>query len=572
MKIAKGIAASPGVAIGRAVIWKKQRPTVYARALAGADVEAELVRLRSARSKALVQLGVLGERTKREVGAKEAEIFEAHANIVEDPSFLSEVENAILSEKINAELAVHKIVEKLISSFGEQRFTARLVADLLDVRDRLIAILSGQDYHALQELKEDAVLVSFDLGPFDVASLDKKRVLALVTERGGATSHMAILARALGIPASVGVGGVTSYVNPDDLLIVDGTEGTVILNPDPATIERFEYVRKKSFIAPQELSELKDLSAETVDRRRVQLLANIGVPEEAPLALQFGADGIGLFRTEFSYIGKTGAPSVEELSKAYRTVASQMAGRRVNVRTLDVGGDKPLPYIPTPKEENPFLGWRGLRVSLERPELFKMQLEAVLRGSAFGNLGIMFPMISTLDELRQAKSTVGEVKRELRESGVPFKEDIEIGMMVETPAAAILADLLAKETDFFSIGTNDLTQYVPAADRTNEKVSYLFDGLDPTVLRLIKNVIESGHREGRSVAMCGELAGDPVATPILLGLGLDEFSISPSGIPLVKKIVRSLSYSEARKTATEALTKSTAKEVREVGKGVLKLL
>jgi phosphotransferase system enzyme I (PtsI) len=568
MKIITGIGASPGMAMGRAVAWEKKKTQVPARTVTEDEINAEIARFRSAVRTAINQLNNLKERAGRDAGQKEARIFDAHAGIVEDPAFLSNVEEAIRSERTCAEYAVQKTVDKLTESFRKQRFSTRIVADLTDVRDRLISILTSQGALGL-ELRQEAVVASSDLSPSDTALLDRKLVLALVTERGGVTSHTAILARAMGIPAVVAVGGLMSEVHEGDMVIVDGIEGTVILNPDAPTIERYQGARERFLKVRKEQNALRGLPAMTVDGHRVALLANIGSPEEASLVINFDADGVGLLRSEFSYMERTNAPTAEELFKAYRSVAEQVQGKKVVVRTLDIGGDKPLPYFPMPEERNPFLGYRGVRVSLARPELFKVQLEGVLRASPYGNLEIMVPMISTLEEVRQTHVLLEEVKDELRQQSVPFKDDVKLGIMVETPSAAVLADLLAKEVDFFSIGTNDLTQYVLAADRTCDDVAYLFDGLDPAVLRLVKNVIDAGHREGIKVAMCGELAADPVAAPILLGLGLDEFSIYPAGIPVIKKVLRSFSFNEAQQMALKVLSKPTAKEIRSLGRAAL---
>jgi len=568
MKIFTGIGASPGIAIGRAITWEKKKTHVVARIVAENEIEAEIARFRSAVRDAVSQLSNLRERAGRDAGEKEAAIFDAHANIVEDPTFLSNVEESIRSERASAEYAVQKTIDKLAESFGKQRFSSRILTDLSDVRDRFISILTSQEALRL-ELQQEAVIASSDLSPSDTALLDRKLVLALVTERGGIASHTAILARAMGIPAVVAVDHLMSDVREGVMVIVDGIEGTVILNPDAPTVEKFQGAREKFLMVQKERNALRGLPAVTVDGHQVALLANIGSPEEAPLVINFDADGVGLLRSEFSFMERTNPPTAEELFKAYRLVAEQMHGKKVVVRTLDIGGDKPLPYFPMPDEENPFLGCRGVRVSLARPELFKVQLEGILRASAFGNLEIMVPMVSTLQEVRQTRALFEEVKEELRQHSVPFKDNVKLGIMVETPSAAVIADLLAKEVDFFSIGTNDLTQYVLAADRTSDNVAYLFDGLDPAVLRLVKNVIDSGHREGIKVAMCGELAADPVAAPILLGLGLDEFSMYPAGIPVIKKVLRSLSFNEASQMATEALSKPTAKEIRTIGRVAL---
>lgn len=567
MKIVTGIGASPGIAIGKVIIWEKNKSTVPAESIPEDQIEAEITRFKLAVRKAVTQLSGLRERAGREAGEREAAIFDAHAGIVEDPSFLMQVEEAIRSQRNTAEYAVQKTVDKLVESFRKTRSSRRIVADLSDVKDTLISILMNREAQTL-ELRQEGIIASLDLTPSDTALLDRKMVLALVTERGGITSHTAILARAMGIPAVVAVNGLMSHVREGDMVIVDGIEGAVILKPDTPTVEKFYNAREKFLKVRKEQDTLIDLPAVTIDGHQVTLLANIGSPEEASLVVNFGANGVGLLRTEFSYMERTSAPTVEELFNAYRSVADQVQGRKVVVRTLDIGGDKPLAYLPVRTEQNPFLGSRGVRVSLAQRELFKAQLEGVLRASAYGNLEVMVPMVSTVEEVRQTRALIEEVKEGLLNQNIPFK-DVKLGIMVETPSAAIIADLLAKEVDFFSIGTNDLTQYVLAADRTCDDVAYLFDGLDPAVLRLVKNVIDSGHREGIQVAMCGELAADPVAAPILLGLGLDEFSIYPAGIPVIKKVLRALSFAEARQLASDMLDRPTAKEIRRFGREAL---
>jgi phosphotransferase system enzyme I (PtsI) len=564
----KGIAASPGVAIGKAIIYKKGEVMVQPHEIT--NFEEELERFRKAVEVSKKQLKEAQDKTAREIGESEAKIFQAQSLILEDPSLIREVTKSI-EEKVNAETAVRRFIEKYVAIFKtmENAYIKARAADIQDVGDRIVNNLLGISVNPLAGLQSKAIIITRDLSPSDTAQMNKELVLGFATDAGGLTSHTAIMARALGIPAVVGLGNVVENVKTGDDLIIDGTAGIVIINPTNEKIAQYEKEKTQYDLRQKEFDSAKYYAAETTDGRKVEVAANVGSPEEMDIALSYGAEGIGLFRTEFSYLNRDSLPTEEELFKLYKKAAEIMKEKTVIIRTLDVGGDKYLPYLKMPQETNPFLGWRGIRICLSNPDLFKTQLRAIFRASAFGNLKIMFPMISSVEEVQAAKKLCDEIKDELATQGVPYKKDTEIGIMIETPSAAVTSDLLAKEVGFFSIGTNDLIQYSMAVDRTNEKVAYLYEPLHPSVLRLVKSAIENAHKANKWIGMCGEMAGDPLCVPILIGLGLDELSVAAFSIPKVKKIVRSVSCAEAKKIARKALGLNTANEVRNFAKDIL---
>ena len=423
---------------------------------------------------------------------------------------------------------------------------------------------------SLTNLKEKVIIIAYDLSPSDTAVMHKKNVIGFATDIGGRTSHTAIMAKSLEIPAVVGLERVTSVVRNGKTVIVDGNRGLFIAEPSKRTLDRYTAQKKRYEKLEKELSTLKNLPCETLDGHRVELSANIELPEEVPSVLKHGADGIGLYRSEYLYINRVDLPNEEDQFRAYKEVARKMGSRRVIIRTLDIGGDKFLSQLEIPREMNPFMGWRAIRFCLARPEIFKMQLRAILRASTFGNLKIMYPMISGVEEIRQANAILEEVKSDLKKRKIPFDRNIEVGAMIEIPSAALTSDILAKEVDFFSIGTNDLIQYALAVDRVNEKIAYLYEPAHPAVLRLIRDVIHNGHKNGIWVGMCGEMAGDPALVLILLGMGLDEFSTSPILLPEIKKIIRAFTLKEAKKMAEKALTFGTGKEIAQFAGDVLR--
>jgi phosphotransferase system enzyme I (PtsI) len=571
----KGIAASPGIEIGKAYVLKEQKVTINRENIADNMVEKEIKRIEEAIAKSKDQLEKIKEKAERELGQDKAEIFGAHLMVLEDPVFLDEIKAKIRETRITAENAVSIVSQNYIEMFNnmEDEYLKERAADVKDVSDRIIKNILGVPIETLADISEKVIVIAKDLTPSDTAQMNKQKVLAFATDMGGRTSHTAIMARSLEIPAVVGLVDISGQAAAGDVIIVDGNKGVVYINPDEKTLKEYEKLKQDYIKYRQELKQLKDLPGETRDRaRRVELSANIGTPKDVKGALENGAEGVGLYRTEFLYMDRENLPSEEEQFKAYKEVAESMAPRPIIIRTLDIGGDKKLPYLEMPDELNPFLGWRAIRMCLDRPHILKTQLRAILRASHYGNLKIMYPMVSRAEEIRKANAILEEARQELRAEGIPFDENLEVGIMVEIPSAAVIADILAKEVDFFSIGTNDLIQYTLAVDRMNEHISILYEPLHPAVLRLIKNVIDASHKAGKWTGMCGEMAGDVTAAPILLGMGLDEFSMSASSIPQVKKIIRSLSYDEAKQIAEKALSLERPEEIREMVEGVIQKL
>ncbi|MEQ2130434.1 phosphoenolpyruvate--protein phosphotransferase [Caldanaerobacter subterraneus KAk] len=568
----KGVAASPGIAIGKAFLYTKEKVTINVEKIEESKVEEEIAKFRKALEVTQEEIKKIKEKALEEFGKEKAEIFEAHLMLTSDPELIEGVENMIKTELVTADNAVNKVIEQnasVMESLNDEYLRERAV-DLRDVGNRIIENLLGVKSVNLSDLEEEVVVIARDLTPSDTATMKKEMVLGFATDVGGRTSHTAIMARSLEIPAVVGLGNVTSQVKAGDLVIVDGLEGIVIVNPDEKTVEDYKSKKESYEKKVERLKQLKDLPAETPDGKKVMLAANIGTPKDIASALANGAEGVGLFRTEFLYMDRTNLPSEEEQFEAYKEVVEKMGGRPVTIRTLDIGGDKELPYLGMPKEMNPFLGYRAIRLCLDRPDIFKTQLRAILRASAYGNVQIMYPMISSVEEVRKANSILEEVKAELDREGVKYDKEIKVGIMVEIPSAALTADILAKEVDFFSIGTNDLTQYTLAVDRMNEHVKEYYQPFHPAILRLVKMVIDAAHKEGKFAAMCGEMAGDPLAAVILLGLGLDEFSMSATSIPEIKNIIRNVEYEKAKEIAEKALNMSEAKEIQKMMEEVIK--
>ncbi|OCL25685.1 phosphoenolpyruvate--protein phosphotransferase [Orenia metallireducens] len=555
-----GTAASPGIAIGKVLILEEENLDYQKKTVE--DVEGEKARLHDALERSKEQLQAIKDKVEREMGNDKAEIFQAHLLVLADPELISAVENKIANEKINAEAALDATVEQFATLFAnmDNDYMKERASDIRDVGSRILKNLLGIDSVNLAQLDEEVILIADDLTPSDTAQVNKDKVLGFATKIGGRTSHTAIMARSLELPAVVGVSEILDIVENGDQIIVDGVDGDIIINPTEDQLASYknkaeEYEQRKA-----RLAELKDLAGETKDGHRVELVANIGTPKDVKGALVNGAEGIGLFRSEFLYMDRDSFPTEEEQFAAYKEVAEKMDGPVV-IRTLDIGGDKELSYLDLPKEMNPFLGYRAIRICLDRIDIFKTQLRAILRASAYGQVKIMYPMISALEQLRAANEILEEVKAELKAENIDFDENLEVGMMIEIPAAAMIADILAKETDFFSIGTNDLIQYTTATDRMNENISHLYQPFHPALLRLIKRVVEAAHAEGNWAGMCGEMAGDKRLTPYLLGIGLDEFSMSAVSIPEVKDGIRNMSLEEAKEIAQKALTFSTAEEV-----------
>ncbi|WP_304458777.1 phosphoenolpyruvate--protein phosphotransferase [Alicyclobacillus sendaiensis] len=563
----RGVAASDGVAVAKAFVLDASEPSV--ERVEVADPEAEWARVEGAIAAAKEELESLRRTALDKLGESEAQLFVAHAQMLEDPELTGQIRQAIEAERVNAEWAVKSVIDTLVGLFDalDDEYMRQRAADVRDVGSRLLRHLQGGAGTSLAELAEPVVLVARDLAPSDTVQLNPALVRAFVTDIGGRTSHTAIMARSLGIPAVVGLGDITARVESGQVLAVDGTEGLVVVQPDENELRRFSAQVEKQQGERARLAALRDAESVTPDGRRVEIAGNIGTPAEVAQVLAQGGEGIGLFRSEFLYMNRDTAPTEEEQFAAYKEVAEAMQGRPVIVRTLDVGGDKSIPYLGLPREDNPFLGYRAIRVCLDQKELFAAQLRAILRASHYGKLRVMFPMIATVEEMRAAKRELEAAKQALRAEGVPFDEEMEVGIMIEIPAAAVMADRLAKEVDFFSIGTNDLVQYALACDRLNERISHLYQPLNPSVLRLVKMVIDGAHAAGKWVGMCGELAGDPRATAILLGLGLDEFSMSAGSILQVRDVVRNTRYEDAKALAARALEADTEADVLRLVQG-----
>ncbi|MDI3476668.1 MAG: phosphoenolpyruvate-protein phosphotransferase system enzyme [Thermoanaerobacterium sp.] len=567
----KGVAASPGIAIGKVFLYTKKFAEINTRNIDESMVKDEIAKFENALKLTKEQIEKIKEKTEKEFGKDKAEIFEAHLMLANDPELYDSVINMIKTEHVTADNAVNNVIEQhasMMESLDDKYLKERAV-DLRDVGSRIINNLLGIVNVNLSELDEDVIIIAKDLTPSDTATMKKERVLGFATDVGGRTSHTAIMARSLEIPAVVGTGNITQNVAGGETAIVDGNEGIVIINPSDDILKEYEDKLNKYKIKIEKLKELKDLPAVTTDGKQSMLVANIGTPKDVDGALKNGAEGIGLFRTEFLYMNRNDFPSEEEQFEAYKYVAEKMNGKPVTIRTLDIGGDKKLPYLNMPDEMNPFLGYRAIRLCLDEQEMFKTQLRALLRASAYGNILIMYPMISSVVEVRKANAILNEVKEELDAKGIKYDKNIKVGIMVEIPSAAVTADILAKEVDFFSIGTNDLCQYTLAVDRMNERIKDYYKPFNPAILRLIKNVIDASHKEGIFTAMCGEMAGDPLTTVILLGLGLDEFSMSASSIPNIKNIIRNVSYEKAKEFTEMVLNMSTPDEIEDASRKIL---
>ncbi len=562
----KGVGVSPGIAIGRAVIVEKRVASVYRVPVREEEVASEVTRFMEALEKTRDELLLLKQKVSRSMGDEYAQIFEAHAMIVGDPSFADKVAQKIEEEKVNAEWALAEVQEELqarFASFSDDYLRER-VTDVKDVAERVLVNLQGIVHHDLSEIAHDVVILADDLTPSDTIHFNRRPIVGFATEVGGRTSHTSIIAKSLFIPAVIGVPRLTKIVDNDEMVIVDGYEGVIVVNPTPAMIAEYRSRVSRHEEAEQKLLENRELAAVTRDHHRISLQANIELVAELDDAVKFGAEGIGLYRSEFLYISTSpDLPTEEEHFEIYRRLAEATAPNPCVIRTFDLGGKKLAREVMGSKEDNPVLGLRALRLCMRHREMFKTQLRALLRASAFGNLRIMFPLVSGVQELREVKTLIREIRTELDGEGVAYNREMQIGIMIEVPSAAVIADLLATEADFFAIGTNDLIQYSIAIDRSNENVSYLYEPLHPAILRLIKMVIDAGKRAGIPVSMCGEMAADPVYAIVLLGLGLDIYSMNPSSIPVVKNVIRSVRYRDCRRIAEAVLQKKTAQEIEE---------
>lgn len=566
----QGISGSRGVAVGNVYKYIQEEIIIPDYTVADGDVEAEIGKFAAAMATTLKQLDIIRQKALVDMGPEEAAIFEAHMQIAQDPSLSDGIKSLVESTKTNVVAATAQTIDTFAGIFlgMDDPYMRERGADIKDIGDRLMRNMLGMNPRGFSHVSGQVILVAHDLAPSDTASLDKNVVKGIVTAAGGPTSHAAIMARTLEIPAVMGVGDIESFVDGARAVVL-GTDGVALMNPSDA--EWADYSAQAEAFQ-DELKRLKDsanLEAVTVDGHHVDLFGNIGKSKDADNAINMGASGIGLYRTEFLYMENDELPAEDVQFEEYKQVAESLQGNPVIIRTMDIGGDKELKCLDLPEEMNPFLGYRAIRISLNRPDIFKVQLRALLRASAFGDIHIMYPMIASVEEVKCANVILEECKAELRKEGVAFNEDIKVGIMIEVPAAAVIAPILAKYVDFFSIGTNDLCQYTLAVDRMNEAIGNLYQPLHPGVLRLIKGVIDASHEQGKFTGMCGELAGDPVATMILLGLGLDEFSMTASSIPLIKNILRSVSKAECEAVATHALTLDTAEEITAYAKSVL---
>ena len=558
-----GIPASPGIVFGKALVLKEEKIVLDTTKITDDQVEAEVARFYEGRNAAVEQLNSIKDRAFASLGEEKAAIFEGHLMILEDEELEEEILDYLRSHNVNASVAASKIIDQQVAMLSEidDEYLKERAGDIRDIGNRLIKNILGMPIVDLGDINEESILVAYDLTPSETAQLNLEKVLGFITDIGGRTSHTSIMARSLELPAIVGTNNVTEQVNTGDFLILDAVNNRIYINPTQAQIDELKALEAKLAEEKAELAKLKDLPAITLDGHKVDVVANIGTIRDCDGAHRNGAEGVGLYRTEFLFMDRDQLPTEEEQFIAYKEVVEAMDGRLVVLRTMDIGGDKDLPYLDLPKEMNPFLGWRAIRIALDRREILHAQLRAVLRASAFGKLAVMFPMIISVEEIRELKSVIEILKAELRTEGKAFDENIQIGVMVETPSAAVNAKFLAKEVDFFSIGTNDLTQYTLAVDRGNELISHLYNPMQPSVLSLIKQVIDASHTEGKWTGMCGELAGDEHATLLLLGMGLDEFSMSAISVPRIKKLIRNVNFQDAKALADKALQQPTAAQI-----------
>ena len=557
-----GILASPGIAFGKALLLKEDEIVIDRKKISADQVDQEVERFLSGRAKASAQLETIKTKAGETFGEEKEAIFEGHIMLLEDEELEQEIIALIKDKHMTADAAAHEVIEGQASALEEldDEYLKERAADVRDIGKRLLRNILGLKIIDLSAIQDEVILVAADLTPSETAQLNLKKVLGFITDAGGRTSHTSIMARSLELPAIVGTGSVTSQGKNDDYLILDAVNNQVYVNPTNEVIDKMRAVQEQVASEKAELAKLKDLPAITLDGHQVEVCANIGTVRDVEGAERNGAEGVGLYRTEFLFMDRDALPTEEEQFAAYKAVAEACGSQAVIVRTMDIGGDKELPYMNFPKEENPFLGWRAIRIAMDRKEILRDQLRAILRASAFGKLRIMFPMIISVAEVKLRKE-IEIYKQELRDEGKAFDESIEIGVMVETPAAATIARHLAKEVDFFSIGTNDLTQYTLAVDRGNDMISHLYQPMSPSVLNLIKQVIDASHAEGKWTGMCGELAGDERATLLLLGMGLEEFSMSAISIPRIKKIIRNTNFEDAKVLAEQALAQPTTDEL-----------
>ncbi len=559
-----GIGVSPGIVTGHIFVYGKTEIPVAQHPITSEDASNEILRLEQALIKTRQQLLEIQKRIAQELGEEDAALFDAHLLVLDDPSLIDEVVKRIRDKHQNVEYAFDRVSNQYIKTLSnvEDEYLRERAADIRDVSHRVLRNLQGQHYQDLRGLDQTCIVLAYDLAPSDTAILDKRKVMAFGTDIGSKTSHTAIMARAMGIPAVVGLHDASQKVESGTFALLDGYSGALIINPSEQTLYEYGQIETKRHSIEVSLENLRDLPAETLDHHRVGLGANIEMPGDVPQVLVNGADGVGLYRTEYVFINRDSLPSEEEQFKAYFEVAEKLHPRPVVIRTLDLGGDKFLSHLQVANEMNPFLGWRAIRFCLERVDIFRTQLRAILRASALRNVRMMYPMISGIKELRQANAELDIVRKELREQKVFFDEQMPVGTMIEVPSAAMTADLLAKECNFFSIGTNDLIQYALAVDRVNEKIAHLYEPTHPAIIRLIQRIVEAAHQANIRVSICGEMAGDVGLAPLLIGLGVDELSTSPNMVPQLKKVLRSISLAQVREIANQAVGLTSSEEIR----------
>lgn len=564
--VLKGVPAASGIACGPVFILDKQDFIVPKRAIMAQEIIIEIARFEEALGKTRQEILEVKHKIEQEHSSQNAQIFDAHLMVLGDRMLIEQVKKGISEDRFAAEYVFSMVLKKFVQSFAKikDEYLRERTADINDIGRRVLKHLMEESrLHDMDNLQEDLIVVAHDLSPSDAVSMYNKKIIAFVTDIGGRTSHTAIIAKSLGVPAVVGLKDATLRLSNQDFIIVDGRQGIIIINPEPATLSLYQKEQNKIIESLGSFDDVKKLPAETLDNRSVAVLANLELAEEIKVVQKFCPQGIGLYRTEFFYMNRIDLPSEEEQFKSYSSVAQTMGSDPVTIRTLDLGGDKFISSVQIPKDMSPFLGWRAIQFCLERQDIFKTQLRAILRASAFGNIRLMYPMIAGLWELRKAKAILDEVKLNLREERIPFNEKMQVGVMIEVPSAVMVADLLAKESDFFSIGTNDLIQYTLAVDRTNEKTAHLYQPFHPAVLRMIKRVIDAGHKEGLPVSLCGEMSGEPTQALLLIGMGIDALSTSSNSILPIKKLIRSIRFEDAQHLVREVLELSTADEIEE---------
>ncbi|OOE90949.1 phosphoenolpyruvate-protein phosphotransferase PtsI [Salinivibrio sharmensis] len=558
-----GILASPGIAFGKALLLQEEDVVINKDKIDASQIDKEIQRVLDAREQSKTQLEAIKDKARETFGEEKEAIFEGHIMLLEDEELEEEIVSFIKSNLATADHAIYSVIEEqavTLESLDDDYLKER-AADIRDIGSRFVKNALGINMVSLSAINEEVILVANDLTPSETAQVDLNYVLGFITDIGGRTSHSSIMARSLELPAIVGTNDATGKIQNGDMLVLDAINNQIVVNPSDDQLSKFKAIRDQHIAEKAELAKLKDLPAITLDGHQVEVCGNVGTVKDCDGVNRNGGEGVGLYRTEFLFMDRDALPTEEEQYQAYKAVAKAIDGHPVIIRTMDIGGDKDLPYMDLPEEMNPFLGWRAVRISLDRREILRDQLRAILRASAHGKIRVMFPMIISVEEIRELKEAIETYKAELRQEGHDFDADLEIGVMVETPAAAAIAHHLAKEVEFFSIGTNDLTQYTLAVDRGNELISHLYNPLSPAVLTVIKQVIDASHAEGKWTGMCGELAGDEKATLLLMGMGLDEFSMSAISIPRIKKIIRNANFADVKAMADKALTLPTAAEI-----------